>query len=63
MRLTDFWDRMNTQFGSGYARSVAADFRLPTLGTTVDEAIADGVDTKQIWRAVCDAFELPATVR
>jgi hypothetical protein len=63
VRLTDFWDRMDTQFGRAYARSVAADFRLPVLGVTVDEAIADGVDTKAIWRAVCDAFELPSTVR
>ena len=63
MRLTDFWDRMSIQFGSAYARSVAADFRLPTLGVTVDKAIEDGVDTKLIWRAVCDAFELPDTVR
>ena len=63
MRLTDFWARMETQFGFGYARSVAADFRLPALGVTVDEAIRRGDETKEIWRAVCDAFELPATVR
>ena len=54
---------METQFGAGYARSVASDFRLPSLGRTVDEAIAAGADTKDIWRAVCDAFELPANVR
>jgi Protein of unknown function (DUF3046) len=63
MRLTDFWERMETQFGPAYARSVAADYRLPALAATVDEAITAGVDTKLIWRAVCDAFELPATVR
>jgi hypothetical protein len=63
MRLTDFWDRMETQFGRGYARSVAADFRLPVLGSTVEQAIADGVETKLIWRAVCDAFDLPDSVR
>jgi hypothetical protein len=63
VRLTDFWDRMATQFGAAYARSVAADYRLPTLGRTVDQAITDGIDPKLIWRAVCDAFELPASVR
>ncbi len=63
MRLTDFWERMSTQFGSAYARSVAADFRVPALGSTVNEAIANGIDTKVIWRAVCDAFDLPDTVR
>lgn len=63
MRLTDFWARMEAQFGVGYARSVAADFRLPDLGVTIDEAIARGDETKTIWRAVCDAFDLPVTVR
>jgi hypothetical protein len=54
---------MESQFGVGYARSVAADFRLPALGATIDEAIARGDETKVIWRAVCAAFDLPATVR
>ena len=63
MRLTEFWDRMDTQFGRGYARTVAMDFRVPKLGATVEEAITAGVDTKTIWRAVCDAFELPSAVR
>jgi hypothetical protein len=63
VRLTEFWTLMETQFGRTYARSVAADFRLSALGATVDEAIRSGVDTKAIWRAVCDAFDLPASVR
>ena len=63
MRLTDFWARMDEQFGAAYARSVAADFRLPALGATVNEAIERGDETKRIWRAVCEAFELPAAVR
>jgi hypothetical protein len=60
MRLTDFWNRMEERFGATYARSVAADYRLPALGATIDEAIAAGVETKDIWRAVCDEFEMPA---
>jgi len=60
MRLTDFWSRMEARFGATYARSVAADYRLPALGATIDEAIAAGVETKDIWRAVCDEFDIPA---
>jgi len=60
MRLTDFWNRMEARFGATYARSVAADYRLPALGATIDEAIAAGVETKDIWRAVCDEFDIPA---
>ena len=60
MRLTDFWNRMDERFGAAYARSLAADYRLPLLGRTIDEAIAGGVETKEIWQAVCAEFEMPA---
>jgi hypothetical protein len=63
MRLTEFWERMSIRFGAAYAASVAADYRLPALGMTVNEAIAAGIETKQIWRAVCAEFEMPASLR
>jgi hypothetical protein len=63
MRLTDFWSRMDERFGAAYARSVAADYRLPGLGATINEAIASGVETRDIWRAVCDEFDVPQRLR
>ncbi|HEV7192042.1 MAG TPA: DUF3046 domain-containing protein [Jatrophihabitantaceae bacterium] len=63
MRLTEFWRRMDTRFGAAYARSVASDYRLPALGSTVDEALAAGVETKQVWQAVCAEFEVPNSLR
>jgi len=54
---------MESRFGATYAHSVAADYRLPTLGSTVEEALVKGVETKQIWRAVCAEFEMPAQLR
>jgi Protein of unknown function (DUF3046) len=63
MRLTDFWDRMERRFGASYARSVAADYRLPVLGSTIDQAIARGVDIREIWQAVCAEFEMPNSLR
>lgn len=63
MRLTEFWGRMAERFGSGYAVSLAADYRLPMLGSTINEALAAGVDAKEIWRAVCAEFEMPAQLR
>ena len=50
-------------FGATYAASVAADYRLPALGSTVDEALAAGVEAKDVWRAVCAEFEMPASLR
>jgi DUF3046 family protein len=63
VRLSDFWNRMEQRFGSTYARSLAADYRLPTLGATVNEALARGDSTKSVWRAVCAEFEVSSTLR
>lgn len=57
VRLTDFWKRLEQAFGSAYARSIAADQAFADLGGhTIDEAIAQGVDTITIWRAVVSAY-------
>ncbi len=61
MRLTDFWERMHELLGSTYARSWAADQHLAALGgRTVEEALAEGVDTRSVWRAVCQHVDVPA---
>jgi hypothetical protein len=64
VRLTEFWRRMNAQFGEVYAQSVAKDFVFDKLGgRTVERALADGVDAKVVWRAVCDTFKVPENLR
>jgi hypothetical protein len=51
---------MKDQFGEVYAQSVAKDFVFGNLGgRTVERALADGVDAKVVWRAVCDTFNVP----
>ena len=62
VRLTDFWERMDLVFGPDYARSWSRDVVLPPLGVTVEEAIAAGVDTREVWRAVCATTEVPGTL-
>jgi hypothetical protein len=63
VRLTEFWQRMEEAFGAAYARSLAADYRVPGLGATVDEALRQGVDTKDVWRAVVAEFDVPKALR
>jgi DUF3046 family protein len=64
VRLTVFWQKMRGQFGDTYAASVAKDYVLADLGgLTVDQALAAGVEPKTIWRAVCEAFEIPEEAR
>lgn len=64
VRQTEFWQRMEARFGAAYARSYAADQVLATLrGRSVVQALEDGDDVKSVWRAVCDAAQVPAADR
>jgi hypothetical protein len=55
---------MELRFGAGYASSVAADQVIPQLGgRTVQQALKDGDDAKSVWRAVCQAFDVPPQLR
>ncbi len=55
---------MRAQFGDVYAESVAKDQALASLGSrTASQALADGVDVKTVWRAVCETFNVPESRR
>jgi Protein of unknown function (DUF3046) len=64
MRLTEFWRRMRAHFGEPYADSFARDHVMSELGgRTVREALEAGWDAKDVWRAVCEAMDVPAARR
>jgi hypothetical protein len=64
VRLTVFWDKMRAQFGDAYAASVAKDYALGGLGSrTVNQALAEGIEPKTVWHAVCEAFQIPEKSR
>lgn len=60
MRITAFRKMMTEEFGEIRADMLARDHVFSALDNrTVDQALDAGVPTKEIWRAVCDAFEVP----
>ena len=64
VRLTDFWERMDALFGPEYARSWARDFSLAALdGRSVEQSIAAGIETREIWEAVCGVVDVPTLLR
>lgn len=64
MRHTEFWDRMEAALGPAYARSWSERFVIADLGgRTADEALADGYEPKEVWRAVHAVLDLPARER
>jgi hypothetical protein len=60
MRNTVFRRLMAEEFGQPRASTLAADHVLSALGgRTADQALAAGLDAKEVWAAVCDEFEVP----
>ena len=56
--LGGFW--LDRQFGTTYAVSVLADHVLSALGgRTAAQAIEDGEDPRDVWRALCADFDVP----
>ncbi|MCA4134647.1 DUF3046 domain-containing protein [Arthrobacter sp. M4] len=60
MRISDFWRLMDDEFGTGYSRVLAKSLVLTRVGgRTAQEALAAGVDAKDVWLAVCDIQDVP----
>ena len=60
MRLTEFHERVVLRFGTTYGSSVLVDHVLTGLGgRTAAQAIEDGVDPRDVWRALCVDFDVP----
>lgn len=64
MRITVFRALMAEEFGPGRAEVLANDHVFSGLGgRTVEQALAAGVPAKEIWREVCQEFDVPAERR
>ncbi|WP_130344576.1 DUF3046 domain-containing protein [Herbihabitans rhizosphaerae] len=60
MRTTVFRQLLADEFGRVRADMMARDHVFSDLGgRTVDQALDAGLPPKEIWRAVCDAFQVP----
>lgn len=54
MRISDLRERLVISFGADWAPSFAKDIAISELGSrTVDEALAEGLEPSDIWKAVC----------
>lgn len=52
------------EFGAEYGRVLTSDLVLGAVGgRTADQAIAAGVDAREVWLALCDATDVPANRR
>ena len=51
---------MDAEFGPARAAAVSRDHVFADLGDrTVEQALDAGLDPRRVWRAVCDASDVP----
>lgn len=60
VRLTEFHELVEGQFGEVRGASMLVDHVLSQFGgRTAVQAIEDGVDPRDVWRALCADFDVP----
>lgn len=60
MRLTEFNELVEAQFGPVRGSSLLVDYVLTRLGgRTPAQAIDEGIDPRDVWRALCADFDVP----
>ncbi|BBZ34203.1 DUF3046 domain-containing protein [Mycolicibacterium confluentis] len=60
MRLTEFRELVEHQFGAVRGASLVVDHVLTELGgRTAAQAIEAGVEPRDVWRALCADFDVP----
>jgi len=64
VRLTQFRELMETEFGALRAAAVSRDHVFAQLGgRTVEEALEHGIDPREVWKAVCEEYDVPPVRR
>jgi hypothetical protein len=64
VRLTYFRELMEGEFGAARAAAVSHDHVFADLGgRTVEQALEAGIDPREVWKAVCDAYDVPRARR
>lgn len=60
MRLTEFHELVEGQFGSVRGASLLVDHVLTRMGgCTAAQAIEAGAEPRDVWRALCADFDVP----
>ncbi|BDB60231.1 Protein of unknown function [Rhodococcus pyridinivorans] len=64
VRLTEFYEVVRDEFGQMHGDALLRDHVLLSLGgRTAAEAIEAGQEPREVWRALCDEFDVPPVRR
>lgn len=60
MRLSEFWDAVDFEFGKAEGRVLTHDLSLIDLDDrTAEQALADGEHARTVWEALCLQMNVP----
>jgi hypothetical protein len=60
MRLSEFQQLVDDEFGPAYARVLVSDLVLTELdGRTAEQSLRDGEEPRRVWLALCRAGDVP----
>lgn len=59
MRLTEFEQLVTDEFGNQKAQWIKDSHVILELGGTARELIEKGVNPSDVWRGLCDDFDVP----
>lgn len=58
--MSEFWQAIATEYGESFGRTLTNDLVLPEFrNLTAKQAIAGGVDPRQVWLALCKETDVP----
>lgn len=64
MRISEFWELVDGEFGRAHGRTLVRDHVLFRLANrTAEQALEDGDDARDVWFALCDALDVPESRR
>lgn len=64
VRYSEFRDLVEDVFGAQIGRTLVEDQVLGPLGDrTAAQALDDGEEPRAVWRALCDAMDVPQALR
>ncbi|WIM66798.1 DUF3046 domain-containing protein [Corynebacterium breve] len=59
MRLTEFRQLIEDEFGSQKGEWIVHSHVVSGLGATSEQLIERGVDPRQVWEGLCEDFDVP----
>jgi len=58
--MSDFWILVDGEFGAAQGRALVRDHVVGALGhRSAEQAMAAGVDPREVWFALCDDLQVP----